>query len=281
VVIAPVNEHDRIVDEELRGLALRTVSVPWFDDEATMREARAVAGGGRVLNADDIADELEQLRSILVPDERRRMEVLAQAVNATMAEALSSMSAGGTEERLSGDIAARLAGHGARLPVVLVAADERIARFRHPIPTDRPIRHRVMVVVVAERWGLHVAATRFRELESVDQDIAERAAAVAAVQERMREATKPGNTFDDVLQAARTAYAEHGMEAEWALHHQGGSIGYAARERIAKPGDRTVIRAGMAFAWNPSAVGYKSEETLYLDDDGAQHVLTSTAEEAA
>jgi hypothetical protein len=56
----------------------------------------------------------------------------------------------------------------------------------------------------------------------------------------------------------------------------GGSIGYAARERIATPGDKTPIRPGMAFAWNPSAVGYKAEQTLYLDQDGTQHILTST-----
>jgi hypothetical protein len=32
----------------------------------------------------------------------------------------------------------------------------------------------------------------------------------------------------------------------------------------------------MAFAWNPSAVGFKLEEALYLDSDGSQHILTTT-----
>ncbi len=279
VVVAPVNEHDRLADEELRGLPLRTVSVPWWDDEATGRQARAIAGDGRLLKVADIADELEELRSVLVPEEHRRLQALAKAVDATMAEALASLSAGDVEERIAGDLAQSLATHGARLPVILVAADERISRFRHPIPTDTPIRRRVMVVVVAERWGLHVAATQFRELEPREAVVEERAAAISAVIARMLEATTPGNTFDDVLAAARAAYAEHGMEHEWELHHQGGSIGYASRERVAKPGDQTVIRAGMAFAWNPSAVGYKAEETLYLDDSGNPHVLTTTKQD--
>jgi hypothetical protein len=181
-----------------------------------------------------------------------------------------------SEESLGGDVGALLADEGARLPVILVAADERISRFRHPIATSNQIRSRVMVVVVAERWGLHVAATQFRELEPLSQQLRERAAAIAQVVDAMREASTVGNTLGDVLAAARAAYAYNGLDNEWTLHHQGGSIGYAARERIAKPDDETPIRPGMAFAWNPSAVGYKAEETLYLDENGGQHVLTTT-----
>jgi Xaa-Pro aminopeptidase len=133
-----------------------------------------------------------------------------------------------------------------------------------------------MVVVVAERWGLHVAATQFREFEPAAPDLRERAGSIEHVVDAMQSATHVGNSLGDVLAAARAAYAERGLENEWTLHHQGGSIGYAARERIATPGDKTPIRPGMAFAWNPSAVGYKAEQTLYLDQDGTQHILTST-----
>ena len=279
VVLAPVNEYDRIADEELAGLPLQTVSLPWWDDDAAEREARTLAAGGTILSAADVAGDLEELRSALVPEEHARLEMLARAVNDSMSAALTAMAPGDMEERLAGDVGARLAAHGARLPVILVAADERISRYRHPIPTATPIRRRVMVVVVAERWGLHVAATQFRELEPRDPDVQARAAAITDVTARMRDATTPGSTLGDVLAAARAAYAEHGMDDEWTLHHQGGSIGYAARERIAKPGDQTPIRAGMAFAWNPSAVGYKAEETLYLDANGGQRVLTTTAED--
>ena len=56
------------------------------------------------------------------------------------------------------------------------------------------------------------------------------------------------------------AYDRAGMGEEWSLHHQGGSIGYQAREQIATPNDSTPIVPGMAFAWNPSTVGFKREE---------------------
>ena len=276
VVLAPVNEFDRILAEETSGLPLRAVSLAWWDDSAVANEASAIAGKGRILTAGDVADELEELRTGLVPAEHERMEWLGNVINQALAEALDAVERGVSEESLGGDVGALLADEGARLPVILVAADERISRFRHPIATSTQIRGRVMVVVVAERWGLHVAATQFRELEPLGEQLRERAAAIAHVVDAMRQASTVGNTLGDVLAAARAAYTDNGLENEWTLHHQGGSIGYAARERIAKPDDRTPIRPGMAFAWNPSAVGYKAEETLYLDENGAQHIVTTT-----
>jgi Xaa-Pro aminopeptidase len=274
VVLAPVNEQERIVDEELNGLPIRTQSLPWWDETAAEREARTIAGEGKVLTANDLAGELEAVRSQLTPFEHDRMREIAGIVVEALDFGLDSIGTGYTEDQLSTTIAGHVASVGARLPVILVAADHRIDVYRHPLPTDTPIRRRVMVVVVVEKWGLHVAATRFRELKPPSSEVRARATAVDEVLARMNAATVVGNTFDDVLAAARAAYTEQGMAHEWELHHQGGSIGYAGRERIARPGDSTPIRAGMAFAWNPSAVGCKAETTLLLAPDGAQEILT-------
>jgi Xaa-Pro aminopeptidase len=129
-----------------------------------------------------------------------------------------------------------------------------------------------MLVLVAERWGLHVALTRFRELESPGADLAGRIDAVAAVQAAMHDATRPGATLGDVVAVARSAYASAGFPDEWRDHHQGGSIGYQARERVALPGDQTLIEPGMAFAWNPSIAGAKAEDTIVLIDGTARMV---------
>jgi Xaa-Pro aminopeptidase len=88
----------------------------------------------------------------------------------------------------------------------------------------------------------------------------------------MHAATRPGATLGDVVTVARSAYAGAGFPDEWRDHHQGGSIGYQARERIALPGDTTVIEPGMAFAWNPSIAGAKAEDTILVTDGGARTV---------
>ncbi len=276
VVLAPVNEYARLAEEELDGLPIRVDSLPWWDAPAADRALERLAAGGRVLANRDVADDLESLRSMLAPPEHARLEQLGELAVRAAADALAGVRVGTTEHAIAAAAAQTVARAGARLPVILVAADDRITRYRHPIPTEQVLERRVMIVVVVERWGLHVAHTMFRELQP--PDAAQRAARAVLVDvlAAMRQATRPGSSLGDVLAAAKESYAENGAAHEWELHHQGGSIGYGARERIATPGDRTPIRAGMAFAWNPSAVGYKLEETLYLDAAGEQHVVTST-----
>ena len=47
-------------------------------------------------------------------------------------------------------------------PITLMsAADERVFRFRHPIPTEKQIDRYLMVSVNARKWGLIVSLTRF------------------------------------------------------------------------------------------------------------------------
>jgi len=117
-----------------------------------------------------------------------------------------------------------------------------------------------------------VALTRIRDLEAPVADLSRRIAAVDEVQAAMHAATRPGGTFGDVFAAAQAAYTATGYSEEWRDHHQGGSIGYQPRERIALPGDPTRIQPGMAFAWNPSIAGAKAEETIVLVDGRANAV---------
>jgi Xaa-Pro dipeptidase len=246
--------------------------VPWWQPGAIEAEAIRRAGG-QPLDEAAVEDDLVAVRSVLSAFDRARMVELGREARDAMTAGLEAIEPGQTEDDLASDLIARLP--GTRVPVVLVAADERIARFRHPLPTANPIRRRVMAVLVAERWGLHVALTRFRELEPPSWELAGRFAAVAEVERAFHEATVPGATLGDVLAAGQAAYARAGFPEEWRDHHQGGTTGYQGRERIAIPDDPTPIVAGMAFAWNPSIAGVKVEDTFVLEADGSRTPVTA------
>jgi antitoxin VapB len=267
-------EADRLAEEEFEGLGIEAVPVPWWEPGAILAEAARRAGSDPLAD-EDLEADLVPLRSVLAPLDRDRFAELGRIGREAVEGALGTVEAGATEDDLAAELVGRLV--GVRAPVVLVAADDRIARYRHPLPKGSPIRRRVMLVLVAERWGLHVALTRFLELEPPTGDLARRIEAVAGVERAMHEATTSGATLGDVFSAAQDAYEAAGFPDEWRDHHQGGTIAYQGREAIATPGNATRIEAGMAFAWNPSIAGAKVEDTFVLESDGSRTVVTGTA----
>jgi Xaa-Pro dipeptidase len=273
--LAPNIEAARLREEELAHLGLDVVEYDWWASDGLRGSVTRLlpVGSGPVLSDGDLDSVLRVRRSRLDPLDHERMALIGAAGQAAVEAALAAARPGQTEDMLAADLLGRLP--GVRAPVVLVAADDRIARFRHPLPTARPIRDRVMLVLVAEAWGLHVALTRFREWRAGSRDLARRWAAVREVQAAMHSATRPGMTLGAVLDQARQAYARTGYPDEWRDHHQGGIIAYEGRERVAVPDDPTTIEAGMALAWNPSIAGVKLEDTIVVQADGTHRVVTT------
>jgi len=270
--LAPANEAPRIAQEELAGLPVEMVTVPWHDADAAAHEARRLTGDEPLEEA-VLGAGLVDLRLRLEAVEHDRMRWLGALCDSAMASGLAAVRRGSTEDELSARVQATLVAEGVRVPVILVAADERINRYRHPLSQGRRIERRVMLIVVAERWGLNVAATRILELEPPDGDLERRLEATGNVLAAMRAATTPGSTLGDVLATARAAYHAEGFPDEWTLHHQGGLIGYQGRERIATPADATRIEAGMAVAWNPSITGAKAEVTDLVGESGLESIV--------
>jgi Xaa-Pro aminopeptidase len=283
IVIAPENEADRIADEEIRGLPLDVERVPWHDDAAAAGvieretgERRDAAGGG-VLSGADLEKRMQPVRSRLGPIELERMRWLGRRASEALADAAMPVTRGDpvTEDDAVAALLAPLARAGVRAPVVLAGADERLRHYRHPLPTSSPIEGRLMLVVVGERWGLHVAGTLIADRRPADESQRRGDEAVARVLAAMNDASRPGATLGDVLDIATREYAALGYPDEWLNHHQGGTIGYQGRERIATPGDATRLEAGMAVAWNPSVKGSKAESTAIVVDDGRPEVIVA------
>jgi Xaa-Pro aminopeptidase len=144
------------------------------------------------------------------------------------------------------------------------------------------MRELVMAVVVAERGGLHAAATRFASNGTLSAPVRQARAAAFAVETAMLVATTPGAHYGDVLVAGARAYQDAGHPGAWRDHYQGGPVGYRQREFEIVPTDtgsrwfRTPIAPGHAVAWNPSVAGGGKCEDTYLVNDGVLRRLTET-----
>ena len=162
------------------------------------------------------------------------------------------------------------------LPIVnLIATDERIFRFRHPLPTTKVLDQYAMLVLCGRQAGLVASVTRLIHFGPLPEELQRKMAACALVDATLIAATRPGRSLADVFQAGMAAYAGAGYPDEWQLHHQGGPAGYEpTRVRgHADPGP-TRCAAGQAYAWNPSITGVKCEDTILIGPD-ANEIITS------
>jgi Xaa-Pro aminopeptidase len=274
VVVAAVNEAPRIRDEEVSGLPLDVVAVPWEQPGAVADAIRARADG-RVADDGDLEADLWPMRATLTPTEQERYRWLGSRTARAMTATLAATRSGETEMIVGERLAMALAADGILAPVLLVASDERILRYRHPIPKPKPIDTSVMLVTCAEHGGLMVAVTRFAWLGArPDTETMRRFEAVNRIHVAFRNATRPGRTLSQVLADGVAAYQAEGFGDEWRLHHQGGPIGYQGREAVATPTNDARVRDGMAFAWNPSIPGMKAEDTFIVRPDGSQEIVT-------
>lgn len=280
-------EQPRLAAEELPELDIELHAAPWYQPHELLKLFFEAIGSGpaaRDAPAPGLPDHLipldpkfNELRWPMTEGEIERYRQLGRDVAECLESTCRSATPGITEHALASRLAAALLDRGIRAPVILMAADERVASFRHPIPTSKPFARYGMAVAGAERHGLTVSATRLFTFEPISDDLKRRHAAVCRVDAEMIAATRPGATLGGVIETARRAYATAGYADEWIHHHQGGSTGYLGREVKAMPGSPIDVRPNQVFAWNPSIAGTKSEDTILVGPD-RNEILSATGD---
>jgi antitoxin VapB len=210
-----------------------------------------------------------------MPEETDRFRALGRDAGVAVGTLCRTIEAGASELDVAARLISSLAAVGARTLVVLVAADARIAAFRHPLPTDARWRNTLLLACCAERHGLVVAFSRMVSAGSVSPDLVGRTRQTAGVYGALLRKTADGVTAAALYAAAAEAYRHAGFPGEEQRHHQGGAIGYKSREWVAHPSSPEIVQLPQAFAWNPSITGTKVEETALVSDDGIELVTAS------
>jgi antitoxin VapB len=226
--------------------------------------------------AKDLSRELKALRSRLLPVEVERFRALGSACGAAMNAAIQRVRPGMSEWQIAAARASETYARDVTPIVVLIASDERIHRYRHPLPTSKIMDCYAMLVLCGRQAGLVCSVTRLVHFGTLPPEIRARMDACAEVDAAIIAASQPGASLGALFKTLQDAYARTGFADEWKLHHQGGTAGYEAREFIATPGETETLQAGMVCAWNPSITGVKSEDTILVPQaSGAPEILTA------
>jgi Xaa-Pro aminopeptidase len=264
-------------EEELVEQGWEFHVAPWYGAPQALARWTAglrLAADGPVPGAVDLSHDLARLRADLTPEEGRRFRTLGRLCAGAIEAAVRAVRPGQAEYEIAALLAHEAERRGVQAIVNLVATDERIFAFRHPLPTARELERYAMLVLCGRRQGLVCSVTRLVHFGRLPGELRRKAEAVARVDAALLAATRPGQTLGQVFQEAEAAYAASGFPGEWQAHHQGGPAGYEPREYLATPGAPDLVRAGQAYAWNPSIAGAKSEDTTLVTAAGTD-VLTA------
>jgi Xaa-Pro aminopeptidase len=288
-VLTDAIEAPRVAAEELTEQGVHMKVYPWEEDRSEHRAAivTEIVGDGAIGADAPVAglasvrvlhDAVVRLRSSLMTAEIERYRWLAQTTAQVVEAAARAVQPGMTEWQIAASYVGPLMAYGIQVPVPLVAADERIYRFRHPLPTENAVRQHALLVAGGYRWGLNASVSRAVSFGRLPDDLRHRQQGCAMVDLAFTGATQPGAMAAEIFAAGAKAYADAGFPGEWRLHHQGGAAGYAGREWVITPGGTQIVQESQSFAYNPSITGTKSEDTFVLRPDGTPDFLTTTGQ---
>lgn len=277
-ISADSSDCARLHTEE-NPLGASAAPVPWYESmegflQHYVQGERFLSDTG-VAGTENVQAALVDLRLQLTAGEiaayRRAGSLCAEVVESVCRGAVP----GDTETEIARRVCRQATALGINPDCVLVGSDERIAAYRHPMPTDKPIEKSLMVVLGGELRGLFISMTRIVYFGEVPDQLLEKHRKNQEIFAKMQLAMRDGLTYRDYFGMVQQYYRQAGYPDDWQLHHQGGPTGYACREFVVAPQTPGKLRAGQAYAWNPTLTGTKCEETTILGGDGVE-ILTRT-----
>jgi Xaa-Pro aminopeptidase len=277
-VISNNIEAPRMIEEEgLEKQGFVAKIFPWHEDQeaAIVKE---LVGDGLVgsdapfPNATVLSEDIARLRYSLTLEEIERYRWLGEKASLALEKTVMKTKKGEKESAVVGRLCNELWKDRIDPITLMCAADDRVSKFRHSIPTERKIEKYLMVSVNARKWGLIVSLTRFVYLGRLPKELRTKYEANVFIDCTMMVHTQPGILAKEVVQKGIDVYKEKGYPEEWRLHHQGGSIGYTGRDYRTNFRTPDIIQENQAFTWNPSITGTKSEDTILATSKGPEMI---------
>jgi Xaa-Pro dipeptidase len=278
-VICNSSERYRVMEEELPEDGFELITYQWHEDEyqvlADWIRGKRFASDSGVYGTENCSAGIQRLRYVLTEEETARYRKIGPESAGILEHSCREIRRGESELEIASRTVQKLMEKGYQVPVCLVAADERLRKYRHPIPTQRRVDKYAMTAICAQKYGLTVSISRIVSLGEVDEDRAKRMEAVQRIDAAYISNTKTGVLARNVLEKGFEAYQKQGYGEDFHLHHQGGALGYATRDYCADFTCSETVLGGQAFSWNPTIAGVKSEDTFLVSGD-RQEIVSHT-----
>src|SRR4030065_1030021 len=146
------------LEQGLASQGWESVLSPWHDSHDTVADLShglKLPSGGYYPGASDLSAELARLRANLTPEEGSRFRDLGKYCAVAMQSACESVKPGQTEYEIASRLAFEAEKQGVQAIVNLIATDERIYSYRHPLPTAKKLDRYAMLILCGRKNGLN------------------------------------------------------------------------------------------------------------------------------
>lgn len=271
IAITNVVEAPRLIAEEFPA-EISVQTVPWSQGRDPLLPSGSKVGsdqfgGDRI----DLGLEIEIIRGSLIETDIARFKEICSTAAIALGNAMKEVKSSDREIDVAALITSSLWRSNLEIAFLGVAGQERVTKFRHPLPTSSPIGDRVSASICAKHKGLITSITRIVSFGKLSQEELNGYESIFKVEAAMFDATVVGQPFSDPINAAIAAYPLNGFDKdEWQNHHQGGPTGFLPRDWPANQGTTRLIAQNQPIAWNPTGKGWKAEDTILATKSGVE-----------
>lgn len=278
-LLAYVQDCARIMEEEVDGQGYEAVQFAWHESDVEREIARrtnglTVGADWGLPGATNVNAALQRHHSPLTPFDIARCREIGLECDRMLWEIAQEIRPGMTERQIAARVQARYTAAGYSMDVLLVGADERIARYRHTVPSDRALQRVLLVHPAANKYGLHANITRMLCFGEPPAATAKAYADAACIHAAVMSTLRPGVSFAQVLERQKSIHRQQGHENEWTRHFQGGITGYVLADPTLCLDPANLVAERQALDYFITVTGAKVEEFSLVDGGPAEIAST-------
>lgn len=269
------NEQKRIEDKIFKG-EFPVKSFSWVEGApkniSKLIEGKNINGDFSFLSIKEDFANIKKLRYSLSTTHINIARELGKKSAYILENTMKNIKVGLTEFEIEAEIRYSFGKEGIECPVLLIASDENINKYRHPLATDSKANERFMAVLCCRYKGVVIALSRIIYFRKRTDEEKKRDEIICKINSTLISETNVGTSTKTLWDIMLKAYKENGVESEYLNHHQGGAIGFESREWILRPTLEETIVVNQMIAYNPTLIGTKAEETILIRDSSKETV---------
>jgi len=260
----------RILEEQLPGQAFELIELKWYES-SPMEKALQMAGDNPAADVfiptgQNISGKILDLHYPMTNLEFDRLEWIGRRMNEFFIEMGEFLKPGMYETEIAAYFECIQAKKGIKPDVLIAGGDERVLKYRHPMPGIHKVKKHLMLHSASNKWGLHAPITRIFCFGSPSNELLLAYKAVEQIQTKIFSLLKPGVRYSEIFKHIKNAYNECEYQNEWENHVQGGPTGYTIVDGQRLLSNKQVQKY-TPFEWFSTVPGAKIAELTLLGEE--------------